>query len=219
MKGAPLDMQPDHGIRTGTDEIADSGGYPVQYDRRELNKFGRAAAEFANCCWLSFGTGPTWSEVFEAPQVAGVVNGIEAVPTRGFRYVLIRCGISSRWLANSPEPRSLCAGHRYFAAHKGRKFSSKTMGRAVAQGVGTFRYWNHRSPSVAELAQAVRDPYGKPVFKSAQDLLPQLPWLTAEGWIRFEDGGIRRRPTAKADKQRAEARRNRSRGLGLADQS
>lgn len=199
-------------VEQAIDDERDQTQVPTTYSLDEVDLFGEATATVAFNRWLDVQNGPTWREVLAATEITDLWSNI-AIPTnrRSLARLLFRA-TGRHWIARTTEARSLCAGPRFFALD-GRPYrSAETVGRLVAQTIGTFRYRTHRSPCVDELAQAVRDSRGRKVFRDPADAHAQLPWLLNTGWIRFEGNDIRRGPYAKLDKrQRADKRRHASR--------
>lgn len=176
----------------------------------DVDRFGRTVAAVAHAHWLGHQTGPTRRELLAVADIC------EFLPNAGLdhdRHQLsrpLRRAAGRGWVFSTREPRSLCAGHRFFTSTQRRRtdLSAESIGRSVGQAIGSFRYHHHRSPLVEELAAIVRNTNGSRLFRRGSDLTAQLPWLTQAGWVRFAGSDIRRGPTAKADKQQsAEARR------------
>lgn len=176
----------------------------------DVDRFGLVVATLANRHWRDHGTGPTWREVLQNNTIRETVSALSADSGRDVMRVLMRRAAGRGWIVSHLQARSLCAGPRYFARRAGATAHglSETLGRPIAQAIGTFRYRHHRSPLLEELAREVRSANGPQSLRSKKSIRDQLPWLTATGWIRFEGAEIRRGPTAKVERlQRAEAKR------------
>lgn len=111
-----------------------------------VDRFGRKAAEIAHQSWQQIGTGPTWREVLEAPEIRVLMADIGVGPSRQSLQVLMARARGRLWIVTTRVERSLCAGPRFFGGHGRSRQSADDVGRLVAQAVGSFRYRTHRSP-------------------------------------------------------------------------
>ena len=177
-----------------------------------VDRFGRAVAAMAHHRWQISGMGPTWREVWTAPDVEELMADTGVEPSRYSLQVFMARASGRLWIASTRAPRSLCAGPRYFGMHGRSRESADHLGRLVAQAVGSFRYRTHRSPNVWQLARCVRTPDRRLAFARTAALRAELPWLVASGWISLKDNEIRRGETAKLDRQRRAAARRLLRG-------
>ncbi|MBF6127844.1 hypothetical protein [Nocardia brasiliensis] len=118
------------------------------------------------------------------------------------------------WIASNRKPRSLCTGRRFHNRFYGDHVSPVSpviVGYLVARYIGIYRrQHDDRSPTWAEIASATIDRKGIPLFFNANDGQAQQRWLITQGWIRVEDGHLRRGERAKAETRRRSALRKSS---------
>ncbi len=178
-------------------------GFAHELPLAEVDRFGAAVAHVANRHWREHNSGPSWREVLQTAIIRELISPESADPDKYTLTVLMRRAAGRGWIVSSREARSLCAGPRYFARTDRLRAEelAETLGRTLAQAIGSFRYRHRRSPRLAELARELRAGNGHRSLRSKESIQDQVPWMTLTGWIRFEGNNIRRGPTAKSERQ------------------
>jgi len=194
--------QHDDSAAPGQSEMGACARTPRQLTAREVDRLGWSVAHTVHTFWMQDRLGPTWQQAFAAESVQQLLATFGLPAHRAVVHSLMQRIAGRGWVVFTGSPRSLCAGPSFFVSSPEtlRVRSAEEVGRYVAQAVGTFRFRNHRSPRLDELAAAAFTRNGSLVFADAADLSRQLRWLVSSGWIRFEDKDIRRGHAAKTDR-------------------
>ncbi|MGW4356720.1 hypothetical protein ACWELJ_32015 [Nocardia sp. NPDC004582] len=161
--------------------------------QRSIDDFGRVLAKLTDEYWTAHGTGPTRRDILlTEPVIALIRDRVGDIPPTAIKHLwLIERAQRSGWIAYSAEPRSLCAGRRFFAARYGNRVSLRPVnmiGTLVAAYLRDQVAENGRSPRWSVMAYELRDDRGRRVFNDTADARAQQQWLVTAEWMALNDG-------------------------------
>ncbi|MEU1206328.1 hypothetical protein [Nocardia sp. NPDC005825] len=161
--------------------------------QRSIDDFGRVLAKLTDEYWTVHGTGPTRRDILlTEPVIALIRDRVGDIPPTAIKHLwLIERAQRSGWIAYSAEPRSLCAGRRFFGARYGNRVSLRPVnmiGTLVAAYLRDQVAENGRPPRWSVMAYELRDDRGRRVFNDTADARAQQQWLVTAEWMALEDG-------------------------------
>ncbi|WP_433592479.1 hypothetical protein [Nocardia sp. CA-145437] len=161
--------------------------------QRSIDDFGRVLAKLTDEYWTVHGTGPTRRDILlTEPVIALIRDRVGDIPPTAIKHLwLIERAQRSGWIAYSAEPRSLCAGRRFFGARYGNRVSLRPVnmiGTLVAAYLRDQLAENGRPPRWSVMAYELRDDRGRRVFNDTADARAQQQWLVTAEWMALEDG-------------------------------
>ncbi|MGW4530125.1 hypothetical protein ACWEOI_04155 [Nocardia sp. NPDC004340] len=161
--------------------------------QRSIDDFGRVLAKLTDEYWTAHGTGPTRRDILlTEPVIALIRDRVGDIPPTAIKHLwLIERAQRSGWIAYSAEPRSLCAGRRFFGARYGNRVSLRPVnmiGTLVAAYLRDQVAENGRPPRWSVMAYELRDDRGRRVFNDTADARAQQQWLVTAEWMALEDG-------------------------------
>ncbi|MFE5288202.1 hypothetical protein ACFRAQ_24830 [Nocardia sp. NPDC056611] len=161
--------------------------------QRSIDDFGRVLAKLTDEYWTVHGTGPTRRDILlTEPVIALIRDRVGDIPPTAVKHLwLIERAQRSGWIAYSAEPRSLCAGRRFFGARYGNRVSlrpANMIGTLVAAYLRDQLAENGRPPRWSVMAYELRDDRGRRVFNDTADARAQQQWLVTAEWMALEDG-------------------------------
>ncbi|MEU1425939.1 hypothetical protein ABZ412_02555 [Nocardia sp. NPDC005746] len=161
--------------------------------QRSIDDFGRVLAKATDEYWTVHGTGPTRRDILlTEPVIALIRDRVGDIPPTAIKHLwLIERAQRSGWIAYSAEPRSLCAGRRFFGLRYGNRVSLRPVnmiGTLVAAYLRDQVAENGRPPRWSVMAYELRDDRGRRVFNDTADARAQQRWLVTAEWMALEDG-------------------------------
>lgn len=161
--------------------------------QRNIDEFGRMLANLTHDYWVRHGTGPTRRDILDSEQMSAIIrNRVGNIAPNATKHLwLVERAQRAGWIAYNAQPRSLCAGRRFYCSRYGNRVSLRpvnAIGTMVAGFLDDYHRRNGRPPRWPVLAHDLRDDRGRRVFNDTADLQRQQQWLVTAEWLTVDDG-------------------------------